>query len=296
MRQGKCDGRLLIGLLIINLCNPAQASQGEATEKISDGKSTISQQKVKEELLALPRDIRSGMSGRQMSTYIETLLTDLRIAEAAKKEGFIDQPEVKMRIEKAIRDSIVRSYVSAKTEEIARNLPDMQALAMERYMASPSTYTIPESVRASHILFNDEMGSISAKERADKAFEQISGGEDFAKIAALESDDISSKKRGGELAGWSEKGKLVPEFENIAFSLKPGEVSRPFRSKFGYHIIKLHEVRPPRLQPFDEVKDGIIIKLKEELVADRRADWMNQFLGLNPVEIDEKTFSNMTER
>jgi peptidyl-prolyl cis-trans isomerase SurA len=71
---------------------------------------------------------------------------------------------------------------------------------------------------------------------------RILGGEDFSKLAKEYSDDPSVISNGGEM-GWSGRGRMVPEYEATAFKLKPGEISMPFRSQFGFHIMQLIERR-----------------------------------------------------
>jgi peptidyl-prolyl cis-trans isomerase SurA len=71
---------------------------------------------------------------------------------------------------------------------------------------------------------------------------KIRGGEDFAALAKKYSDDPSVISNGGDM-GWSARGRMVPEFEAMAFKLKPGEISMPFESPFGIHIMQLIERR-----------------------------------------------------
>lgn len=71
-------------------------------------------------------------------------------------------------------------------------------------------------------------------------------GEDFARLATLYSEDPGSKDQGGDL-GWTNRGDFVPEFEGAAFKLKPGEISSPVESKFGYHLIQLIERRGDKI-------------------------------------------------
>ena len=88
---------------------------------------------------------------------------------------------------------------------------------------------------------------------ADKAvIARIKGGEDFAKVATELSKDPSAD--GGDL-GWFTKDRMVPEFSDAAFKLKKGEVSDPVKTQFGWHIIKIEDVRTKSFPPFEQVKE-----------------------------------------
>ena len=87
-------------------------------------------------------------------------------------------------------------------------------------------------IKASHIL-------VKTKEEAEKIIKDLEGGGDFAKIAQ-EKSDCPSKQNGGDL-GYFGKGAMVPEFEKAAFALKKGEVSKPVKTQFGWHVIKRTE-------------------------------------------------------
>ena len=89
-------------------------------------------------------------------------------------------------------------------------------------------------VRASHIL-------VKTEKEANEILEQIKAGKDFAELAKKYSQ-CPSGKRGGDL-GYFGRGRMVPEFENAAFSTPKGEVSKPVKTQFGYHIIKVTDTK-----------------------------------------------------
>ena len=107
-----------------------------------------------------------------------------------------------------------------------------------------------EEVQARHIL-------VSSEAAAQKLAERVAAGEDFAQLAKENSGDAGSKEQGGML-GFFGKGQMVPQFEEAAFTLKKGEVSKPVQSQFGWHIIKVEDRRQKPPPTFDEVKDRLI--------------------------------------
>jgi peptidyl-prolyl cis-trans isomerase D len=113
----------------------------------------------------------------------------------------------------------------------------------------------PESIRARHILFDDE-------DIAKDVLEKLKNGADFSELAK-EYSKGPTKDTGGDL-GYFERGKMVPEFEDIAFALEVGEISEIVKTQFGYHIIKLEDRKEPYTEKFDEVKEKIKSKLLEE--------------------------------
>lgn len=118
-----------------------------------------------------------------------------------------------------------------------------------------------EQVWARHILVGDE-------ETANKVYERLQSGEDFAVIALELSQDTSNREKGGDL-GWFSKGTMVPTFEEAAFSQKVGEIGKPVESDFGWHIIQVigHEERPLTADQFDQAKQTVF----DNWLADLRA-------------------------
>jgi peptidyl-prolyl cis-trans isomerase C len=135
-----------------------------------------------------------------------------------------------------------------------------------------------DTVHASHIYFKvapDAQPSEKNQKRAaaTEILKQLRGGADFAKVASENSDDGTAAK-GGDL-GFFGKGDLPPDFEKVAFSLKPGTMSGVVELQTGLHIIKVHERRGPRTAPLTEVRENV----KEFLVNGQRQTKLDALLG-----------------
>jgi len=136
------------------------------------------------------------------------------------------------------------------------------------YKANTKEFEQPDQVRASHILFMVPQGApdseVKKKEAAaEKAYERAKKGEDFAKLAAELTEEPNGKERSGDLDFFS-KEQMVPEFANAAFSMKVGEVSKPVKTQFGYHVIKVTDKKPAGTVPFDQVKPQLVAYLKSQ--------------------------------
>lgn len=130
--------------------------------------------------------------------------------------------------------------------------------AIEKYYADhKDQFTEPEKVHARHVLISTQKRSEEeARQQAETVRARLKAGEDFAKVAQAYSDDPGTRDKGGDL-GWFERGRMVPEFEQAAFSLAVGQVSEPVRTAYGFHIIQVLEKRPPRVRPLSEVREEI---------------------------------------
>jgi peptidyl-prolyl cis-trans isomerase C len=134
------------------------------------------------------------------------------------------------------------------------------------YDSNKQEFESPETVKASHILFmvnkDDSEEVVKQKEEAaKKAAARAKKGEDFTKLAKELSEEPGAKETGGDL-GFFSKDRMVPEFAEVAFTQKPGEVGKPVRTQFGWHVIKVSEKKPAGTTPFEEVKDQIAAYLK----------------------------------
>ena len=144
---------------------------------------------------------------------------------------------------------------------------------LERYYDDNiEMYTTPEQVRASHILFKTEgKKDEEVKARAEKVLKEAKAGADFAELARKDSEDEATAKNCGDLDYFS-KGKMVPEFDAVAFAMQPGTISDLVKTQFGYHIIKLVDKKPGSTKTLEEVKAQIVDQLAYEKAQKRAGE------------------------
>jgi peptidyl-prolyl cis-trans isomerase D len=114
-----------------------------------------------------------------------------------------------------------------------------------------SRFKTREERKASHILITFGADKSAAREKIDAIAKQLADGADFATLAQQDSEDPGSKASGGDL-GWVARGQMVDAFEQALFSLQAGQVSEPVETEFGWHLIKLDEVKPSITRSFDD--------------------------------------------
>ena len=174
--------------------------------------------------------------------------------EKAKHPAIKDRDDLRREILAQLR------YNRLLEDESSCDIPTEDE-AREYYDNRPDLFTSEEMVSASHIL--KKASSDDEFENAEKEIflirDRLLGGEDFVKCVQEESDDGGND---GNLGTFG-KGRMVPEFEEAAFSLEPDQLSEPVKTQFGWHVIKLHEKHEPKLTPFDELKEKIIEYLHE---------------------------------
>ena len=172
-------------------------------------------------------------------------------------------PQMKEDIKRGmtIKKFIVERFVDKTT------IPEKEIKAY--YESHTNLFKQPEQVQASHILIKVEpKAKESEKEDALKKIREVQKkqikGDDFAKLAKEYSQGPSNAK-GGDL-GYFKRGQMVPAFEEVAFKLKPGEVSDIVNTRFGYHLIKVVDKKPESTVPYEEIKERLGQYLKQEKV------------------------------
>lgn len=173
-------------------------------------------------------------------------------------------------------------YVKFSADELLGKVEVSKDDVRNYYEAHSRDFGTPEERRASHILISvnasaPQAEQDAAKARAEQLLQQATQNPaKFAELASKNSQDTGSAAIGGDL-GFFGRGMMVKPFEDATFALKVGEVSGLVKSDFGYHIIKLDAIKPSRILPFDEVREGIASKLRQQKASDMFAEMAEKF-------------------
>jgi len=194
------------------------------------------------------RDMAQQDKGRFMR---ELVLQEL-LAQEGKRQQLDQDPDMQIRLRMQMNNLIARAVVQKSVEEKS-GITDEKLKA--HYEANKSDYQEGENVTASHIL-------VKTEPEAKALLEELKGGKDFAELAKEKSTGPSAPQ-GGSLGSFG-RGRMVPDFEKVAFSLKAGEVSPPVKTRFGWHVIKVTEHTEGKQQDFEQAKDEI----RKALVSD----------------------------
>lgn len=179
----------------------------------------------------------------------------------ALKQAGITEEDLKKDIE---RNILIRKFYQ---QEVLDKAKVTEEYLKEYYEKHREDFKRPEAVHIRHILIKVEpSASIEEKREKKKLAEDLlkraRAGEDFGELAYNYSAD-DWRVKGGDL-GLIHRGRLLPELEEAAFKLKPGEISELIETIYGYHIIKLEEKVPPTQLSFEEIKDKIRKEIEEK--------------------------------
>jgi peptidyl-prolyl cis-trans isomerase C len=212
---------------------------------------------------SLAEQYRPAARGPARKQFADNLARVLVMAAEAKRRKLNESPAFKARVDFA-EATVLASLVY---DDVNKSVKVDDAEVRKYYDAHKNEL---QEIRARHILIRAQGSPLPVKPgqkdlteaealaKVQELRKKLEGGADFAAIANAESDDTGSGSNGGDL-GFFRHGQMVPSFEEAAFALKPGELSQPVKTQFGYHIIKMESEKG-----FDELKEDVEKKMRPE--------------------------------
>ena len=242
----------LVLIITISSQSGAAALADPVVAEIGPEKITLSQ--FQAELEKLPPNLRQMASDKKMQKeFLEQLATSRLLYQEGVKQGLTKDPAVKSQIDEATRKIILGVLLQREIEN--RIQAPSPKEVNQYYLTHADEFLQEKQVKARHILLKDET-------EAKKVAAELQKGADFTTLARDKSS-CPSAAQGGDL-GFFTRNRMVKEFADAAFTLKKGEVSPPIKTKFGYHIIMIEEIKEARAKPLDEVRTTIENKLTQE--------------------------------
>ncbi|MBR9790773.1 MAG: peptidylprolyl isomerase [Gammaproteobacteria bacterium] len=166
------------------------------------------------------------------------------------------------------QEKVNLAYVTLAVEDLKADVSVSEEEIEQEYQNNIALYKTTEERRVSHILIEFGDDKDAAKEKAESLLAEVEQGADFAELAEANSADTFSAENGGDL-DFITSGMMDPSFDDAAFAISNvGETSEVIETEFGYHIIKLTDVKPVEVTPLAEVRDEI----EAQLLTDKATD------------------------
>lgn len=187
---------------------------------------------------------------------LDQMINDLVIAQQAEKEGIkVTDNDLNARLAEMIQDAgsvdKLNEYLKNNQLSLADFCGQIRSNILGEAMLNRVTAALPTNVEQIHV----RQILVASPQTAQELLRQLRAGADFGALAKQYSLDEASKVNGGDL-GWSPRGRFDPQFEAVAFQLKPGQISDVVQTQFGYHIIKLDERDASRPLPPEMIQNA----------------------------------------
>ena len=225
----------------------------------------VTDQDIQKRLDQIKKQYYGNPPGQPAATEAQM---EKRYQQALKQQGFTDK-----EVRAGIKLSLIREKVFKKvTADVKVSDNDVRAY-YDKHKQQYETPAQPASRDVRHILVKSET-------LANRLYSQLKAHPGrFASLARKYSTDDSSKSAGGRLPGGAIKGRTVPPFDKVAFSIKTGVIAKPVHSQFGWHIIEalgpIKPGTPAKPSPLSQVKDAIKQQLLSQKQNQAMQDWLN---------------------
>lgn len=242
-----CKKKVILTITVLLASMLAGCSRKQAV-LANIGSKTITSTEFAERLKQLPPQYQALIkSDEEKKTMLDALVKEQLIVQEAKERNLDKEKAIQAKINTIVDQILLEEMVKRVRDS---QLKPSEAEAKSYYDQHKSEFTAPERIKVAHIL-------VKEKAQAAQVLAQLKKGVDFAQVAKEYSIDGSSSKTGGEMDYFSQ-GEMVPDFEKGAFLLtKPGQISEPVKTAFGYHIIRLIDRKAAGEKSFEEAKPEV---------------------------------------
>ena len=186
------------------------------------------------------------------SDLLEQMISEKLMLQDAKNKDLVSDEKIAKQIDDMTNQILIQALIEKEVLDTTEVSDDE---AREYYNINPEEFTEKEQVYLFHIL-------VETEEDANAIREELNSGMDFSEVAKEKSTGPSAPN-GGEL-GYISKGSIIPEIEEIVFSLEIDEISEIVKTDYGFHILKITDKKPEELKKYESVKENIVQTLLPE--------------------------------
>lgn len=284
------EGKKIYMSEVNNVLESVMARQGMSSDqldtnspKMQQVKKSIVKNLVNRELLMLaslenkPKDLDKKVE-KEFKGVKSRFKNDEDFKNALSKNQMTPD-QLKERLRKNV---LLDTYVKDLQSGIKVNDDE----AKKYYENNKDKFKQPEQVKVSHIILRTGKKAKydNPEKKMNEIYGEIQNGKSFEEMAKKYSEDGSAEK-GGSL-GFIQKGKTVPAFEKVAFSTEVGKISKPFKTKFGYHIVKVTDKQEARQKSYSEVKDDINKVLKNQKTKEKLNNKLEELRSKYDVKVN----------
>lgn len=222
----------------------------------------------------------------RLGDILNDLLLKMQLAEAARKAGIDKDPVIQARMRLAAEEELADAWLEQYPDTVGE--ADYAAMAREFYTVNPGRFQTELTVDVTHLLVStEERPEAEARALADEFRSQVR--EDpaaFDRMVMEHSDDSSVSANKGRFRN-VRRGQMVKPFEDVAFKLEKGEISRPVLTPYGFHIIRLDAINEPREKSFADVRESLEKRMQSQHKDRVKTDYLNELSTLETVLTQE---------
>jgi len=234
-------------------------------------------------------------SPERLEQMLESLLLDRVLAADLIDQGHLDDP-----VNVAAARQAVIAHLAKTNRDRVRQVPDgvdLEQLAREQYLANPDRFTQEGGASFTQILLRaDDANADEVGERATALHQRIELGEDFDELVLAHSEEPRVEEHGGRFEDVP-LSQLVERFaRQVSRMESPGEISPPFRTEFGWHIVRLDGRTEPRRLPFDDVREQLVRSARAGVREREYTRYVNRLLDEAPASLDREALDRYIQQ
>ncbi len=212
-----------------------------------------------------PQDFENDISEQLRGQMLQGLMTGFPLSQNLSDDLVKFKKEIRKAHLIQFRKNALKETLPVSDAEVsaylAKNENEKKLKSM--FEGRKKSLDQPEQIKARHILLSSKnKKEADLKKQIDEIRKKVTV-KNFVEMANKYGEDPSGKSKGGDL-GWFPHSQMVPEFEKVAFSMKPGEISAPVKTQFGYHVIYVEDHRPAKIATFEENKKNLAMEFIRE--------------------------------